>query len=250
MTMTTRTKTRTMAETSAARDLREKLAFERQFTPVVQSAFRAERKLFRGVIITMGLTPAPRLLATIWRDPLAAHYDLVAGDFADLSDVTDPLPSLRANVSLQRFVETSSLTSASTISATSARDMQTASALAAELLREEGQAVTNAAVAAAGSRILARKQHGREDVIIVTETQTAAEGGKAIGANARGLEVKVWQTVQDGKVRPAHVSANGQRTTISGAFVVGGERLLHPGDRSLGASVGNVAYCRCAAIYR
>lgn len=249
MTTTTMT-TKTIAETSAARDLRKKLSFERQFTLVVQSAFRAERKLFRGVIITMGLTPAPRLLSAIWRDPLAAQYELVAGDFADLSEVTDPLPSLRGNVGLQRFIETSSLGSASTISATSARDMQTASALAAELLREEQQTVTNAAVAAAGSRILARKQHGREDVIIVTETQTAAEGGKAIGANARGLEAKLWQTVQDGRVRPAHVAANGQRTTISGVFVVGGQRLLYPGDRSLGASVGNVAFCRCAAIYR
>jgi len=81
-----------MAETSAARDLREKLAFERQFTPVVQRAFRAERKLFRSVIITMGLTPAPRLLTAIWRDPLAAQYNLVAGDFANLSDVTDTQP--------------------------------------------------------------------------------------------------------------------------------------------------------------
>ena len=239
-----------MAETAADRDLRKKLVFERQFTPVVQRAFSAERKLFRGLIITMGLTPEARLLSAIWRDPLRAHYDLVAGTFANLSDVTDPQSLLRATVGLEKFIETASIAGASIISATSARNMQTASSLAAEMLRQEQQVVTNIAVAAAGSRILARKQKSREGTIIITETQTSAEGGKVIGATAQGQEIKVWQTVRDGRVRPAHVAANGQRSSISDVFVVGGERLLYPGDRSLGASVGNVAYCRCAAIYR
>ncbi len=239
-----------MVETAADADLRKKLVFEREFLPVIQRTFRAERKLFRNLIISMGLTPETRLLSSIWRVPLTAQYDEVATEFAALSEAIEAMPLLRANVSLQKFIETSAIVSASGISATSARDMRSASALAAEMLREEGQVVTNAAVATAGSRILARQQKGREGAIRVTETQTAAEGGKSIGANAQGLEAKVWQTVQDSRVRPAHMTANGQRSSISGVFVVGGERLLYPGDRSLGASVGNVAYCRCAAIYR
>lgn len=239
-----------MVETSADRDLRKKLVFEREFLPIIQRTFRAERKLFRGLIISMGLTPETRLLASIWRDPLTAQYDTVGTEFAALSDTIAAMSLFRANVSLQRFIESSAIGSASDISATSARDMRISSALAVEMLREEQQVVTNAAVAAAGSRILARKQQAREGAIKVTETQTAAEGGKAIGADARELELKVWQTVQDSRVRPGHVAANGQRSLLSGVFVVAGERLLYPGDRSLGASVGNVANCRCAAIYR
>lgn len=241
---------KTMVETAADRDLRKKLVFEQEFLPAIQRTFRAERKLFRNLIISMGLTPETRLLSSIWLDPLTAQYDSVATEFAALSETIEAMPLLRANVNLQKFIETSAIGSASDISTTSARDMRLSSALAVEMLREEQQTVTNAAVAAAGSRILARKQKGREGAITVTETQQAAEGGKAIGANARELEIKVWQTVQDSRVRPAHMTANGQRSTISGAFVVDGERLLYPGDRSLGASVGNVAYCRCAAIYR
>lgn len=239
-----------MVNTPADIDLQKKLVFERDFKPTVQGLFRTERKLFRGVIVAMGLTPESRLLSTIWRDPLLAQFDLVATDFANLAAVTDSQPLLRANIELQNFIETSALNNASDIAATSARDMRLSSALAGELLRQEQQIVTNQSVAAVGSRILARKQQARETVISVTETQTAAEGGKAIGAQAQGQEIKVWATVQDSRVRSAHVTANGQRVSISGAFVVAGQQLRYPGDRALGASVGNVANCRCAALYR
>ncbi|MEE9160011.1 MAG: hypothetical protein V3U60_16700 [Gammaproteobacteria bacterium] len=239
-----------MADTPADVDLREKLIFERGFEPVVQRVFGTERKLFRDLIISMGISPETKLLSSIWRDPLTKHFDLVATAFANLSVITEAIPSLRANAGLEKFIESSALKSAGDISATSARDMRSASALAAEMLREENQAVTNTAVAGTGSRILSRIQKGREGAIIVTETQTAAEGGKAMGADAREQENKTWVTVQDSKVRPSHVAANGQRVSISSAFVVDGQQLLYPGDRSLGASVGIVAYCRCAAVYR
>ncbi len=240
---------KTAIETSAETDLRKKRIFERDFLPTIQRVFRVERKLFRRLIVTMGLTPAPRLLSSIWRDPLHTHFDLVATDFANLSAISESQPLLRATIEMQNFIDTSSMKNASDISATSARDMQVSSALAGEMLRQEQQLVTNTSVAAVGTRILARKQHAREGTISVTETQTAAEGGKAIGAQAIGQETKTWVTVRDTRVRSAHINANGQRASISGVFVVAGQQLRYPGDRSLGASVGNVANCRCAAIY-
>ena len=60
---------------------------------------------------------------------------------------------------------------------------------------------------------------------------------------------KTWQTVGDSNVRISHVAVQGQLRPGNAAFSVGGEALNYPGDASLGASIGNVANCRCAAIW-
>lgn len=64
---------------------------------------------------------------------------------------------------------------------------------------------------------------------------------------------KVWSTMLDAKVRPAHAAAEGQgldgSVSAERPFVVGGEQLLFPGDTSLGASLGNVINCRCSSRY-
>ena len=59
---------------------------------------------------------------------------------------------------------------------------------------------------------------------------------------------KTWVTVGDERVRPAHVAADDQIVNINQPFRVGGELLFIPGDTSLGATVGNVIRCRCAAV--
>jgi len=61
--------------------------------------------------------------------------------------------------------------------------------------------------------------------------------------------VKRWITMQDEKVRAAHAAAHGQTVRVDEPFTVGGERLRHPGDTGLGASLGNVINCRCVAEY-
>jgi len=60
---------------------------------------------------------------------------------------------------------------------------------------------------------------------------------------------KQWRTVGDELVRPAHNEANGQVRLVDEPFEVGGEYLMYPGDVSLGASMKNIANCRCAAVY-
>jgi uncharacterized protein with gpF-like domain len=66
-----------------------------------------------------------------------------------------------------------------------------------------------------------------------------------VGTNVK----KKWVTVGDDKVRPAHRVANGQIKPINQPFIVAGEKLMFPGDTSLGASIKNVANCRCNARY-
>ncbi|RLC69277.1 MAG: hypothetical protein DRH97_00260 [Chloroflexi bacterium] len=56
---------------------------------------------------------------------------------------------------------------------------------------------------------------------------------------------KIWHNVGDGKVRPAHVIAAGQRRRLKQPFMVMGQLLMKPRDYSLGATAANVAGCRC-----
>jgi hypothetical protein len=63
------------------------------------------------------------------------------------------------------------------------------------------------------------------------------------------LDVKVWGTMGDDKVRPAHEDADGQEQPLDQPFIVDGEMLMYPGDTDLGASAGNVCNCRCSSVY-
>lgn len=104
----------------------------------------------------------------------------------------------------------------------------------------------------------------RRSQLIATEyTQRAAEGGKletsnAIHRAAQGATFaavstmareKTWMTRMDKDVREIHSSALFQSVLATLPFSVGGEQLMFPGDMSMGASIGNVANCRCSAIY-
>lgn len=67
--------------------------------------------------------------------------------------------------------------------------------------------------------------------------------------------IQVWHNVGDNRVRGAphnprpsafdHWSCEGQERPIDEPFTITGELLRFPGDSSLGASIGNLANCRC-----
>lgn len=70
-----------------------------------------------------------------------------------------------------------------------------------------------------------------------------------------GFETKTWLTSRDARVRRPqpgnpfdHASADGQTVAIDQPFIVSGERLMFPGDRSMGASAGNIINCRCTTL--
>lgn len=54
-----------------------------------------------------------------------------------------------------------------------------------------------------------------------------------------------WETMKDEYVRPTHVSADGQTVPINEPFIVGGYKLMFPGDDSMGASPNETVNCRC-----
>jgi len=71
--------------------------------------------------------------------------------------------------------------------------------------------------------------------------------GQMIGASKEGYRYKVWLSMEDSKVRPTHVRADGQARPITEPFLVGGYRMMHPGDPS--GSIKETANCRCTMLF-
>jgi uncharacterized protein with gpF-like domain len=86
----------------------------------------------------------------------------------------------------------------------------------------------------------------RAETIAVTETNIAVNSGRFAGMKRAGVELKGWGVSTLANIRPAHQAA-GQAyqdgIPIDEPFIVGGERLMHPGDPN--GSPGNVINCRC-----
>ena len=79
---------------------------------------------------------------------------------------------------------------------------------------------------------------------------TAAEnGGRQASyekAAAMGIEMeREWMATKDARTRPEHGAADGQRVGVDEPFIVGGQRLMTPGDTAHGASGWNIYNCRC-----
>lgn len=82
---------------------------------------------------------------------------------------------------------------------------------------------------------------------------TAAENGGRQASYERAAEMGIemtreWLATRDARTRHAHGMADGQRVAVDEPFVVGGEKLMFPGDTSHGASGWNVYNCRCTLL--
>ena len=68
-------------------------------------------------------------------------------------------------------------------------------------------------------------------------------------AIADGKTMKQWLTMKDERVRGTHVAVDDRILPINEPFVVGGSLMQFPLDTSLGASVEEIANCRCSCRY-
>lgn len=94
---------------------------------------------------------------------------------------------------------------------------------------------------------LARHQATR---IARTEANAAANYGSMETANSmfgQNGYIKEWLSAQDGRERPAHGAANGQKVQANQNFIVGGESLPFPSHPS--GSAANIVNCRCQALH-
>ncbi|MBA4543985.1 hypothetical protein H1164_13935 [Thermoactinomyces daqus] len=87
----------------------------------------------------------------------------------------------------------------------------------------------------------------RAKTIARTEMISAARAGQFYADKQSGIVVgKEWFAAhQPERTRPWHLEADGQIKQLDEPFVVNGEKLMFPGDTSLGATADNIVNCRC-----
>ena len=83
----------------------------------------------------------------------------------------------------------------------------------------------------------------------VTEAENAGRQAAADELEKKGVIMgKRWIATHDSRTRDEHLEADGQIVENNKPFVVGGEELMFPGDKSLGASGWNLYNCRCTRV--
>lgn len=79
----------------------------------------------------------------------------------------------------------------------------------------------------------------------VTGAQNAGRQESFTAAAKMGIKVqKRWVAIKDSRTRHDHGAADGQTVPLNDPFIVGGERLMFPGDRA--GSGWNIYNCRCS----
>lgn len=80
-----------------------------------------------------------------------------------------------------------------------------------------------------------------------TELNSATNAATVEGwRQSEVIEGKEWLCACDQVSRDWHKNANSQQVPLEEPFLVGGEKLMHPGDSSQGASAKNIVHCRCS----
>lgn len=92
------------------------------------------------------------------------------------------------------------------------------------------------------------KQGVRARRLAHTEAHGMVENGRQQGARAnKVVKTKTWSAAAD--ARDTHAEANRQTVLKNDSFVVGGYRLMYPGDTSLGAGLEEIINCRCSSLF-
>lgn len=155
------------------------------------------------------------------------------------------------------FVNQRSHEMSAEILSTTKKNLQESEVFVNKLITENELTLTNAEKNSLIMDNFENRLNNRIEGISQTETQVVYENAKHTQGNlvARKLDragqnmQKDWNAFLDGKTREFHAMAHGQRKPLNTPFEVGGERLMYPGDTSLGASLWNIIRCRCTQIF-
>lgn len=251
---------------TVAEDLAEKLSEE-------ESLAREMKSIFRNIVAdeTMNLRVfgAPVSLDRYYQQieqALFGHYVSVMTNFASgfaPNLIIDPqsqnalLYDQELESRILNYATNQAATNAAIINETNKKDLQKAAedAIAMGAIADVNN-LTGFDIADAFEDEYFDELDSRVDLIAATETQNAAEESKLIAALAllgiSGVAAsairKQWNTIIDGKERTTHHEADGQTQDIFEPFIVGGQQLQRPGDRTH-ATPDNYMNCRCTATY-
>lgn len=252
-----------MPEISVADQLGMKLKLERTFSRQVRAIFAQQARSFRTDLLEDPFsTVFSRSFLKEWEAFLEVHYERVQKAFFHVNfeflpddwndDDDDELWLL-----LFWWRKAQAKKQALLISATDFKMKQASVAQARASFADQGKVPSAEEMSLTSTNNLRRKNKARVENITITETQSAAETTKFTEAkqvakkkpDPEKIILKGWQTRRDKKVRPWHSAAQGQIRHMAEFFNVGGERLMMPGDNSLGASAKNISRCRCFLLY-
>ncbi len=85
----------------------------------------------------------------------------------------------------------------------------------------------------------------------IARTEVGTVGSKAQMQGAINLDSKSkqWIAIDDARTRNPHNDVDDNVLGMEEFFTPNGENMLHPHDRSQGASAGNIINCRCDVLY-
>ena len=260
-----------MAVTDAQRrmavvDHNRKLRLEAQFRPKLRRFHRRLVRSYAGELARDGtIFDFETETQDDLRELLLAHYVRVGELFTRVIDAQ----LKQVSIVVSEHYKVKSVEQARAITTTTRRHAERALTIARLAATEAGLAglviMTGLEIATAAVGIFNRRLAGREDSLLMFETNLSAEAAKltqvellageepsiAGGSSRPSKRTKSWANLGDSRVRRSpfnHLFAE-QTVPANKPFIVSGERLMYPGDTSLGASLGNVIRCRCSAIY-
>ena len=240
-----------------------KIKLEERFRRDVRTLFNRIRYEFRIKIAANNIIN-PLKFEKQWEVLLLGHTTRVQKAFRPIATVKEN-DNEEVAAALLLWAEVNSARDAVWITNTTRNEMNEAIAQARRTFADDGTiSYTTRELAAVSGAILSRKFKARETTIIITETQKAAESTKLIVAYdeaelsprdalaptmVASQAMKDWYDVGDGKVRGGHHKWEVKPVPITMPYIVNGQRLMYPGDTSMGASLKNTANCRCTSTY-
>lgn len=268
----------------AAKDFAKKVRLEKGFRKDLKAFFEKITDKFKSAYSESGQVPPANIFEPELRAILDKNYKYISKNFdsqlrmeSKLFDYVE-FKGMDDDISntLRNYISRHSKEQAGIITTTNQDEMADAIKKVKTEALNKGVVLSNKEIATQAAFIFKKRCLDRVDTIATTETQNISENTKYIEATfvdanisnglyqlnlrkrgkkaADGIRpmnnlIKTWVTILDEKTRMSHVLADEQQQPTNTPFLVEGDKMMTPGDGSLGAKPGNLINCRCSCIY-
>ena len=259
----------------AEQDLNYKLRLEKRLKSALKNLFSKFVSDFYHLLVTERRLDFDQIWYDDFRKILLTHYkyceDVFSKNYQRQTDaVATESEKNSIHTNLKLFFALEAQITAKELHETTRQNMKNAKKLA-DIERkaheeETGTKMATATFALIATNLFRQYLNRRMKTVSVTETQKATETAKFVeievlktstttinnpGSSLASMGTKDWFAVLDNVTRPDHVVADRTQHNIPSnkPFIVGGYKMMYPGDRSLGAPIKQWINCRCICIY-